>query len=91
VSEHGASSEDCRPVGGTATDWLDQRGKEGRVGVAADLGDEDAGEGAPGEVAVDGEVVGVDDGTPGAADALARDDGASGEAAEDVEEYVVAS
>jgi hypothetical protein len=40
------------PVGGgTATDWLDQRGEEGGVGVAADLGDEDAGEGAPGEVA----------------------------------------
>jgi hypothetical protein len=56
-----------------ATRW----GEEGAIGPASGLVDEEAGEGAAGKVALEGELVAVDDVPPGAADALARGDGAS--------------
>ena len=89
VREDGTPED--RPVGlGGAAMLAPWGGEEGRLGVAPDLVDEDAGEGALGKVAREKEeIVGVDHGAPRAADAPASGEGAAGEAAEDVEEHVV--
>jgi hypothetical protein len=86
--EDGASKD--RPVGhgGAPSVLLDLRGEEGRVRAAANLGDEDAGEGL-GEVVRAEEVVRVDHGAQRAANAPGAGEGARREEAEDVEEHVV--
>ena len=76
--------------------WIEEAsgarwGEEGSIGIAPNLRDEDAQKITPRKAPreVPHEAMGVDDGTPRAADAPGPRPGAFREPAEDVEEHVV--